>query len=386
MCPPDGRGPGAGAGRADPVVLLLGGDGIGPEVVEAAAECLQAAASRFGRRLVFRRAPIGGAALDMGLPPLPEETLRMARESDAVLLGAVGGPRWDALPGPRRPEAGLLALRRELGVFANVRPVQMFPGLEGTSPLRPEVVAGTDLVVVRELLGGLYYGPRGRREGPGGVVAFDTLEYSQEQIDRAAAFAFELARRRRRRLTCVDKANVLESSRMWRERVQALAARYPDVEVGFQYVDSCAMKLVQAPRDFDVLLCENMFGDILSDEAAVLAGSIGMLPSASLGGPVGLYEPVHGSAPDIAGRGVANPIGAILAGALLLEWSLGWPEAAAAVVEAVRAVLAEGLRTADLVPAGGAAPAAVVGTREMTDRIVAAIARGPSQERQAAPS
>lgn len=377
---PDAPSGGPG-GRRTPVVLLLGGDGIGPEVVDAAAECMQAAARRFGRTLSFERAPVGGAAIDLGLGPLPDETLKAALSADAVLLGAVGGPKWDSLPGPERPEAGLLALRRELGAFANVRPVRMFAGLEAASPLKPEVVAGTDLVIVRELLGGLYYGPRGRRPGPDGVVAFDTLEYSQTQIDRAAAFAFQLARRRRRRLVCVDKANVLESSRMWRERVQALSRQYPDVAVSFQYVDSCAMKLVADPRSFDVLLCENMFGDILSDEAAVLAGSIGMLPSASLGGRVGLYEPVHGSAPDIAGRGVANPIGAILAGALLLEWSLGWADAAAALMKAVERALARGYRTADLLAAGaGTARAVAMGTLEMTERILSEIAALPTQD------
>ncbi|NLG68636.1 MAG: 3-isopropylmalate dehydrogenase [Firmicutes bacterium] len=386
--PPEASGGGPVSRRdGTPVVLLLGGDGIGPEVVEAAAACMQAAARRLGRAIRLEEAPIGGAALEMGLPPLPEPTLRMALDADAVLLGAVGGPRWDGLPGPQRPEAGLLELRRQLGVFANVRPVRMFAGLETTSPLRPEVVAGTDLVVVRERLGGLYYGPRGRRQGPGGPVVFDTLEYDQAQIDRAARCALEMARRRRRSLTLVDKANVLESSRMWRERVQALAPAYPDVAVSFQYVDSCAMRLVREPRAFDVLLCENMFGDILSDEAAVLAGSIGMLPSASLGGRVGLYEPVHGSAPDIAGRGVANPIGAILAGAMLLEWSLGWRDAAACIEAAVARVLAAGWRTGDLVPAGGPAPGvSVVGTQALTDRILAAIEQSTPQEGSSAPS
>ena len=378
-----------GAGTRTPVVLLLGGDGIGPEVVEAAARCMEAAARRFGRELVFRQALIGGAAIDQGLGPLPDETLRLALSADAVLLGAVGGPKWDSLPGPQRPEAGLLALRRQLGVFANVRPVRMFPGLEAASPLKSEVVAGTDLVIVRELLGGLYYGPRGRRPSPDGEVAFDTLEYSVAQIDRAAAFAFELARRRRRKLVCVDKANVLESSRLWRERVQAMSRQFPDVAVSYQYVDSCAMKLVTDPRSFDVVLCENMFGDILSDEAAVLAGSIGMLPSASLGGRVGLYEPVHGSAPDIAGRDLANPIGAILTGALLLEWSLGWADVAAALVQAVERALARGYRTPDLLAvAGGMASqhGQAVGTREMTERILSELAALPTQDAAHAPA
>lgn len=351
-------------------VVLIGGDGIGPEVVEAAAACLTAAAEAVGRRLVLEHAMAGGAAIDRGDGPLPPATLEKALAARAVLLGAVGGPRWDRLSGTERPEAGLLKLRRALGAYANVRPVRLFEGLEDATPIRPELVRGTDLVIVRELLGGLYYGPRGRRAGPEGegTVAFDTMEYSTGQIDAAARFAFDLARRRRKRLCLVDKANILESSRLWRERVEALAGAYPDVTVTYEYVDSCAMKLVSRPASFDVLLCENTFGDILSDEAAVLTGSLGMLPSASLGGRVGLYEPVHGTAPDIAGRGIANPLGAILSACMLLEWSLELPEAARALEDAVAGVLRDGLRTPDL--ARGAAGTRTVTTREMTERIL----------------
>ncbi|MBE3597353.1 MAG: 3-isopropylmalate dehydrogenase [Limnochordaceae bacterium] len=360
-------------------VVLIGGDGIGPEVVEAAAQCLEQAARLAGREVRFTRAAGGGEAIDRGLGPMPDATIQACLHSDGVLLGAVGGPRWDRLPGALRPEAGLLELRRALGAFANIRPVRLFEGLEDATPLRPEVARGTDLVIVRELLGGLYYGARGRRDQDGRILAFDTMEYADVEIDRVARFAFELARKRRRKLCLVDKANILETSRLWRERVESLAGEYPDVECTYQYVDSCAMKLVQSPRSLDVLLCENTFGDILSDEAAVLAGSLGMLASASIGGPVGLYEPVHGTAPDIAGLGLANPIGAILSAALLARLDLQWDDVAAMIEEAVAATLQEGFRTRDLVAGraaegaggGAGAPAVrVVGTREMTAHIL----------------
>lgn len=357
-----------------PRVLLIGGDGIGPEVVEAARRVLEAAVRRFGRELTFVDGLMGGQAIDRGLGALPDSTLERALDSQAVLLGAVGGPRWDHLPGPERPEAGLLKLRRALGAFANLRPVRVFPGLEDAGPLRPELARGSDLVIVRELNSGLYYGARGRRQVDGDELAFDTLEYTRSQVVQVGRVAFELARSRRRRLCMVDKANILESSRLWRKTVQELAREYPDVECTFQYVDACAMRLVMSPRSFDVILTENMFGDILSDEAAVLAGSLGMLPSASIGGPVGLYEPVHGTAPDIAGQGVANPIGAILSGALLMRYSLGWEAEARAVEAAVESVLQAGYRTPDLAQGlPGGTGDRVVGTDRMTELIVGAM-------------
>ena len=355
-----------------PRILLLGGDGIGPEVVEAARRVLEAVCRRFGRQLRFEEGLLGGAAIDRGQDALPEATRAAVRQSDAVLMGAVGGPRWDTLPGDRRPEAGLLRLRQEVGAFANLRPVRTLPGTEHLSPLRPEVAQGTDLIIVRELASGLYYGPRGRRRESGEELAYDTLVYRSAEIERVARVAFQLARERRRQLCLVDKANVLETSRLWREVVGRLAPEYPEVAVSYQYVDSCATRLVSAPRGFDVILTENMFGDILSDEAAVLAGSLGMLPSASLGGRVGLYEPVHGSAPDIAGRGVANPIGAILSAAMLLRYSLGWAKEAAAVEQAVESVLQAGYRTADLAGPGatqGAPGVSVVSTARMSELI-----------------
>ena len=362
-----------------PRVLLLPGDGIGPEVVEAARQVLEAVGRRFGRRLHFQEGLLGGVAIDRYGDALPAPTLTAALESDAVLMGAVGGPRWDALPGERRPEAGLLRLRQQAQAFANLRPVRVVAGTEGLSPVRAEVVRCTDLVIVRELASGLYYGARGRRVEEGQELAYDTLVYRVGEIERVARLSFELARQRRRQLCLVDKANVLESSRLWREVVARLAADYPDVQLSYQYVDSCATRLIRSPTSFDVILTENMFGDILSDEAAVLAGSLGMLPSASLGGRVALYEPVHGSAPDIAGRGVANPIGAILSGALLLRHSLGWRQEAEAVERAVEAVLQAGYRTPDLVSAGAGAPAGggPVGTSRMAELVRDALAAGP---------
>ncbi|MDQ7821083.1 MAG: 3-isopropylmalate dehydrogenase [Armatimonadota bacterium] len=337
-------------------VALLPGDGIGPEVIRHAVAVLEAAGRRFGIRMVFSEAAVGGAALDTAGVPLPERTLEICRASDAVLLGAVGGPRWDHLPGPARPEAGLLQLRRALGVYANLRPVRVTPALVEASPLRPEVVAGTDLVIVRELTGGLYFGqPRGRTADG----AVDTMRYSAPEVARVARVAMALARARRRKVTSVDKANVLETSRLWREVVSAEAAKAPDVRVEHMLVDTCALQLVRAPAQFDVVVTENMFGDILSDAAGAVAGSLGLLPSASLGDhPPSLYEPVHGSAPDLAGRGVANPVGAILSAALLLRHAAGHAGAARAVEEAVDRVLAAGVRTPDL---GGTASTAEVG-------------------------
>jgi len=351
-------------------ILILPGDGIGPEVTGQATRALEGVAKRFGLPLAFEAGLIGGAAIDAEGTPLSDRTLALARESRAVLLGAVGGPKWDAMPVDRRPEKGLLRIRKELGLFANLRPAAVFPGLAQASSLRPEVVDGIDLLVVRELTGGLYFGePRGRALVAGRREARNTLVYDEVEIERIARVAFDAARGRRRHVTHVHKANVLEVSQLWVEVVNEVAKRYDDVELSHQLVDSCAMLLVREPRRFDVLLTENLFGDILSDEAAMITGSLGMLPSASLGaGGVGLYEPVHGSAPDIAGQDVANPLAAILSVAMLLEHSLREPRAAAAVRAAVKEVLAAGHRTADLLLEGEGRP--VLGCREMGDRVV----------------
>jgi 3-isopropylmalate dehydrogenase len=332
-------------------IVLLPGDGIGPEVVRQARETLDVVADRFGHELFFSEHLIGGAAIDATGSALPPRTLEACEAADAVLLGAVGGPRWDALAAKVRPEQGLLAIRRALGLYANVRPVRPYPELASSSPLRADRLADVDLVVVRELTGGLYFGqPRLRETRADGVTrAVDTLEYTDAEIRRVARVAFRIASQRRRRVTSVDKANVLESSRLWREVVSDVATEFPGVALDHQLVDSCAMRLVSQPRAFDVVVTENMFGDILTDEAAVLAGSLGLLPSASLGdGSRGLYEPIHGSAPDIEGRGIANPIGAILSGAMLLRSSLGLAREADALEAAVARAVADGCRTADL--------------------------------------
>ncbi len=339
-------------------VALLPGDGIGPEVIREAVKVLHAVASRFHIQFAFTEVPIGGTAVDTAGVPLPDATLQACLRSDAVLFGAAGGPKWDRLPGPLRPEAGLLQLRRALGVFANLRPVRLNPALAGISPLRPDVAAGTDLLIVRELIGGLYFGQPRERTGD---AAVDTMRYSREEVARVIRVACAAARTRRRKVTSVDKANVLETSRLWRETAEIEARAFPDVTVDHMLVDTCAMQLVRAPAQFDVLVTENMFGDILSDEAGAVVGSLGLLPSASLGDrPPFLYEPVHGTAPDIAGKGIANPIGAILSAAMLLRHSVGRPDAAAAVERAVDRVLGDGIRTPDL---GGRASTAEVGDR-----------------------
>jgi len=345
-------------------VAVLGGDGIGPEVIREAVKVLSAAGRRFGVEFAFDEALIGGAAIDATGSPLPDETLALCRSSQAVLFGAAGGPQWDALPGDARPERGLLRLRAALAVYANLRPVRLMA--EGTSPLRAQVVAGTDLLIVRELTGGLYFAePRGRS----GDLAIDTLRYTRDEIARVVRVALRLARSRRRVLTSVDKANVLETSRLWRDVVEEEARAFPDVTVRHMLVDTAAMELVRAPATFDVIVTENMFGDILSDEAAGVVGSLGLLPSASLGDHAPfLYEPVHGSAPDIAGKGIGNPVGAILSAALLLRYSCDLPSAAAAVEAAVEAAVTRGVRTPDL---GGTASTVDVG-----DRIAAAVEEG----------
>ncbi len=351
-------------------ILFLPGDGIGPEVTAEARRVLEAAAGRFGLDLAFDEGEIGGSAIDACGDPLPDEVVDRARSCRAILLGAVGGPRWDHLPVDRRPEKGLLRIRKELGLFANLRPARVFPALIEASSLRPEVVEGIDLLVVRELTGGLYFGePRGQALVAGRREARNTMVYDEEEIARIARVAFEAARRRRRQLTHVHKANVLEVSQLWMTVVEEVAADYADVALSHQLVDSMAMLLLKEPARYDVIVTSNLFGDILSDEAAMITGSLGMLPSASLSeGGVGLYEPVHGSAPDIAGRDMANPLAAILSAAMLLEHSLDAPETAGAIRNAVAAVLGEGHRTADLV-SDDATP--VLGCRAMADCVLA---------------
>ncbi|NLN16862.1 MAG: 3-isopropylmalate dehydrogenase [Firmicutes bacterium] len=361
-------GPGSGkAGDNLFKIALLPGDGIGPEIIAEAAKVLRAVGDKYGHELEFKEGLIGGAALDEGGEGLPQDTLDLCRQSDAVLMGAVGGPKWDSLPGNKRPEAALLGIRKALGLFANLRPAKVFPALAGASSLKREVVDGIDLVVVRELTGGIYFGqPKGRE----GDRAVDTMAYSVPEIERIARVAFELAMKRKGRVTSVDKANVLETSRLWREVVIRVSEDYPEVHLEHMYVDNCAMQLLRDPGQFDVILTGNMFGDILSDEAAMLTGSLGMLPSASLGeGTLGLYEPVHGSAPDIAGKGVANPLATIMSAAMLLRYSLGLTEEAARIEWAVGTVLDQGYRTPDIAEEG----CVPVGTREMGDLIVRAI-------------
>jgi 3-isopropylmalate dehydrogenase len=326
-------------------ITVLPGDGIGPEVTNEAVRILRTLAELCGYDFRFKEKLIGGTAIRQCGSPLPSDTLDACLASDAALLGAVGGPEFDFLPANARPEAGLLQLRQALGGYANLRPALSFPGLAECSPLRPEVSSGADVLIVRELLGGLYFGsPRGvDSEG-----AFNTMRYSAAEVERVARIAFEEARRRRRKVTNVDKANVLETSQLWRRTVVQISHEYPEVKLEHLYVDTCAMLLMTAPSNFDVLLTENLFGDILSDEAAVITGSLGMLPSASIGGLVNLYEPVHGSAPNIAGRAVANPLGAIGSAAMLLRYSAKLPQDADDIESAIRSVIASGHRTADI--------------------------------------
>jgi len=350
-------------------LTVVAGDGIGPEVTEEAIRVLATVAEGFGHQLKLTRKNIGGAALAASNDPLPPDTLAACLSAGAVLLGAVGSPAYDKNPGHLRPEAGLLRLRKELGAFANLRPAVCFPALLEGSPLRAEVVKGTDILIVRELLGGLYFGSPRSLEGDTGVrQALNTMRYGEAEIERIARVAFELARGRRRKVLSVDKANVLECSRLWREVVTRVRSEYPDVNLTHQYVDSAAMLLVLKPAEFDVILTENMFGDILSDEAGGVVGSLGLLASASIGGPVGLYEPVHGSAPDIAGKGIANPLGAILTVAMLLRHSFKLEREAACVEAAVQSALAAGYRTADLARAGQSS----LSTSEMGKRVVEA--------------
>lgn len=351
-------------------ITVLPGDGIGPEVTAEAVRILKAVADAYGHQFNCARKDIGGAALVSSNDPLPNDTLQACLSSGAVLLGAVGGPAFDGVDRQLRPESGLLRLRRELGVFANLRPAVCFSSLEDCSPLRREVIRGTDILIVRELLGGIYFGEPRLIHGPSGNrSATDTMRYSEPEIERIARVAFDLARARRRQVVSVDKANVLDCSRLWREVVTGVAHDYPDVQLSHMYVDSAAMALVARPAGFDVLLTENMFGDILSDQAGGVVGSLGLLASASVGGPVGLYEPVHGSAPDIAGKGIANPLGAILSAAMLLRHSFQLETEAVCIESAVAGVLAAGHRTRDLVRPGQVA----LSTAEMGSRVASAV-------------
>lgn len=351
-------------------IAVLPGDGIGVEIVPEAIKALQAVGEKYDHQFQFTEALVGGAAYDAVGHPLPAETLQICRQSDAVLLGAIGGPKWEQLPVHLRPEVGaLLPLRKELGLYANLRPCFLFPGLTHASTLKEEIIAGVDLIVIRELTGGLYFGEKSREKTDGGFKATDILSYSTYEIERIVRYAYEVARKRNHKLCSVDKANVIETSRLWRETVTELAQEYPDVETSHMYVDNCAMQLIRNPKQFDVIVTENMFGDILTDEASMLTGSIGMLPSASIGGEVGLYEPSHGSAPDIAGQNKANPLATILSAAMLLRYSLNLEKEAQIIEKAVSLVIENGYRTPDLMEDGCKA----VSTVEMGDLVVNAI-------------
>ena len=352
-------------------VTLLRGDGIGPEIVQEALKVLDAAGKKFQFSIEYTDALMGGCAIDATGVPLPQETIDACLASDAVLLGAVGGYKWDTLPGNLRPEAGLLGIRGALGLFANLRPAKIYGPLKGACPLREDIIGDSmDIMVVRELTGGIYFGKRGRETVDGVEAAYDTEYYTAKEVERIARVAFETARKRNHKVHNIDKANVLESSRLWRETVLRVAKDYPDVELQHLYIDNAAMQLVRNPKQFDVIVASNIFGDILSDEASQVAGSIGMLASASLGeGKRGLFEPIHGSAPDIAGKGIANPLATILSAAMMLRYSLDQIEAADAIEAAVEKVLVDGYRTPDIYTDG----CKKVGTVEMGDAVVAAL-------------
>ena len=353
-------------------IAVLPGDGIGKEIVAEAVKVMDALKSRFGFELEMEQAPIGGAGYDAAKHPLPEATLKLAKAADAVLLGAVGGPQYDTLPRELRPERGLLGIRSELGLFSNLRPALLYPQLVHASTLKPEVVSGLDIMIVRELTGSVYFGkPRGIRTREDGVrEGFNTMIYSEPEIERIARSAFNIAMKRNKKLCSVDKANVLEVSELWREVVIRVAKDYPKVELSHMYVDNAAMQLVRAPKQFDVIVTDNMFGDILSDQASMLTGSIGMLPSASLDkNGKGMYEPIHGSAPDIAGKGVANPLATILSVAMMLRYTLNEAALADRIEQAVSKVLDQGFRTGDIWTEG----TKKVGTKEMGDAVVAAL-------------
>lgn len=349
-------------------IAVLAGDGIGPEVMAEAVKVLHAVEKKFDLEFDFHEGLAGGAAIDAYGIPLPESTVKLCEECDAVLFGAVGGPKWDGVESRLRPERAILGLRKHFGLYANLRPAVLFPALIDASPIKRKIVEKLDLLIVRELTGGLYFGtPKGRDESGGKVRAFDTMTYTEHEIERVAHIAFKAAQKRKKRVTSVDKANVLETSRLWREVVEKVARAYPDVELCHMYVDNCSMQMVTSPGQFDVILTENTFGDILSDESAVLTGSIGMLPSASLGDKKPyLYEPTHGSAPDIAGTGRANPIACILSASLMLEYSFEAADASTAIKHAVTRALDEGYRTSDIYTGTGK----LVSTNEMGDIIV----------------
>lgn len=352
-------------------IAVIKGDGIGPEIVEASIEVLHAIGAKFGHKFTFTEVHAGGCSIDECGIPLTQEALDVCLNSDAVLLGAVGGPKWDTLPGEIRPERALLGIRKELGLYANIRPARLLPELKDACPLREEIAsAGFDMVFVRELTGGMYFGDSGRTQGPGGEEAYDTESYSELEIERIVRIGFELAQTRGKKLISVDKANVLESSRLWREVAHRVGQEFPEVELSDMLVDNAAMQLVRDPAQFDVVVTSNMFGDILSDEASQITGSIGLLPSASLGeGTRGMYEPIHGSAPDIAGMGIANPIATILSAAMMLRYSFGLETEAHAIEQAVSSVLSAGHRTADIARGGDA-----ISCAEMTAHIVETLA------------
>lgn len=351
-------------------IALLRGDGIGPEIVDSAVAVLEKIASGFGHSFSFTPYLIGGSAIDAVGEPLPQETVDGCLASDSVLLGAVGGPKWDNLPGEKRPEKALLGIRAALGLYTNLRPAKLYPALRGASPLRADIISdGFDLMMVRELTGGIYFGERGRREGKLGAEAYDTESYSVMEIERIGKIAFETAMKRNKRLTSIDKANVLETSRLWREIMHKLSEKYPQVEYSDMLVDNAAMQLVKNPKQFDVIVTSNMFGDILSDEASQITGSIGMLASASLGDSTrGMYEPIHGSAPDIAGQNKANPIATILSAAMMLRYSFGLSNEADCIETAVNKVLDAGFKTADLL---GSVSGEALSCTEMTEKILA---------------
>lgn len=335
-------------------IAVIPGDGIGPEVINEAIKVLDAVGGKYGHEFNYTQVLAGGAAIDAAGECLPQETIDIAKKSDAVLLGAVGGPKWDSLPGDKRPERALLGIRKELGLFANLRPAIMFDELKDACPIRPEKVeGGLDLLVVRELTGGIYFGERGYKDTNMGKAAYDIEQYSEGEVKRIAAVAFDMAMKRNKKVTSVDKANVLESSRLWRKTVAEVAKNYPEVELENFYVDNTAMQLVYNPKQFDVIVTSNIFGDILSDEASMITGSLGMLPSASLAeGNFGMYEPVHGSAPDIAGTGKANPMATILSAAMMLKYTFGLSDEADAIESAVKKTLAAGYRTPDIMSEG----------------------------------
>lgn len=351
-------------------ITVLKGDGIGPEIVDEAIKVLDATGEKFGFSVEYDFRLMGGCAIDATGVPLPQETIDACKKSDCVLLGAVGGSKWDTLPGHLRPEAGLLGIRAALGLYANLRPARIFPALKAASPIKTEIIGDNlDIMVIRELTGGIYFGERGRLEKNGAQAAFDTEMYTVPEIQRIAKVGFEMAKIRSGRLCSVDKANVLESSRLWRETVVEMAKDYPEVELSHMYVDNCAMQLINRPTQFDVIVTSNLFGDILSDEASMLSGSIGMLASASLAeGSFGLYEPIHGSAPDIAGKGIANPLATILSTAMMLKYSFNMPEAAAAIENAVNEAM-KTVRTPDIYEEGFKK----VGTVEMGNSVAQSI-------------